>query len=229
MGKSIKLYQDMGRRDILYPMRGSLAVALALTLWSCVPGYGGKYPLVEKYNWERKIDGQGENNPPPQKGTEPLIASRSGACQDDEPPPFCENTVRGTTDVCKGADFQKKCKKTCNKCPQTPATVTACQDVEPNCHQINHGLDNCADPFFMTNCQKTCKLCGSSACQDDLPPPFCENTLRDTPDVCKKSADFQNKCKKTCNKCPQTPATVTACQDDEPPPFCENTLRTTPT
>merc|ERR1711990_845073 len=78
MGKSIKLYQDVSRRDILYPMRGALAVALALTLWSCVPGYGGKYPLVEKYNWERKIDGQGENNPPLQKGREPLIARSSG-------------------------------------------------------------------------------------------------------------------------------------------------------
>merc|ERR1711990_558737 len=81
MGKSIKLYQDVSRRDILYPMRGSLAAALALTLWSCVPGYGGKYPLVEKYNWERKIDGQGESNPPHQKGTEPLIASRSGGAR----------------------------------------------------------------------------------------------------------------------------------------------------
>ena len=71
-------------------MTGALVVALTLTLWSCAPGYGGKYPLVEKYNWEGKyplvekynwegkIDGQGENNPPLQDSTEPLISSRSG-------------------------------------------------------------------------------------------------------------------------------------------------------
>ena len=38
-------------------MRGALVVALTLTLWSCAPGHGGKYPLVEKYNWAGKIDG----------------------------------------------------------------------------------------------------------------------------------------------------------------------------
>merc|ERR1711990_806773 len=81
MGKSIILFQDVSRRDILYPMRGALVVALALTLWSCVPGHGGKYPLVEKYNWEGKIDGRRENNLPQQKGTEPLIASRSGGAR----------------------------------------------------------------------------------------------------------------------------------------------------
>merc|ERR1719495_1497375 len=45
------------------------------------------------------------------------------ACQDDEPP-FCENTHKHNPTVCDGAYFQNKCKKTCNKCPQTPATVT---------------------------------------------------------------------------------------------------------
>jgi len=46
--------------------------------------------------------------------------------------------------------------------PGSARAKTACQDVEPNCAQINHGLNDCADPFFMTNCKKTCKLCGLS-------------------------------------------------------------------
>jgi len=57
-------------------MRGSLVVALTLTLWSCAPGHGAKY-LVEIYNWERKIYGQGKNNPPLQKGTDAGYRART--------------------------------------------------------------------------------------------------------------------------------------------------------
>merc|ERR1711990_846166 len=81
MGENLIVSQDVSRRDILYPMRGALVVALTLTLWSYARCQRGKYSLVEKYNWGGKIDGQGEKNPPLQNVAPPLIASRSGAVE----------------------------------------------------------------------------------------------------------------------------------------------------
>merc|ERR1712168_770724 len=50
-------------RDILYPMRGAIVLTITLTWWYGTTVQGGKFPLLEKYNWAGKI---------------PRILSRSG-------------------------------------------------------------------------------------------------------------------------------------------------------
>ena len=61
----------------------------------------------------------------------PQLISLS-ACQDDDPA-VCDNGNKLSPGVCNLTDFQKKCKKTCNKCPQTPTTGTGNISVTPQC------------------------------------------------------------------------------------------------
>jgi len=57
------------------------------------------------------------------------------ACQDDEPNNICYDKKHIIPGVCNDEDFQKKCRKTCNKCTPTKVTGKEC-DSSPTDTEI---------------------------------------------------------------------------------------------